>query len=266
MNANQRFCLNERHDITDRLDPTVEVSWPMGFNEDEVSLREGVLWLRLADLVDALIINTNPLRKLPNGEEYQPQCEESQSVSSALYSMIKASQLNTIDVALSVQHRFGGKLKREKLGWQDFTSLSLFVDDVERLLRDLYGELDNQTIDRVRHAALSIVQEFTKYLRKDLWQEHEHAQDIDYVVYLIGVPEGCAIHGSDHSRMNGAAYDLELRARAVRTHPESFSKYTVEFVNELFSHWPSLNQPVKDLWRSEQVQLPKDFPFWLVPR
>jgi hypothetical protein len=131
MNANQRFFLNENRHITDRLYPSVEFYWPGDFTDDAVHLRERVLWMRLTDLVDALIINTNPVEKLPNGEEYRPQCEEAHSVSWALYNMIKASQLNTVDVALSIQHRFGGKLKREKVGWQDFTSLSLFMDDVD---------------------------------------------------------------------------------------------------------------------------------------
>jgi hypothetical protein len=41
----------------------------------------------------------------------------------SLYHAIRASHLNTFDVALSIQHRLGGELKREKVGWQDFTSL-----------------------------------------------------------------------------------------------------------------------------------------------
>jgi hypothetical protein len=176
--------------------------------------------------------------------------------------MIEASQLNTVDVALSIQHRFGGKLKREKVSFQDFTSLSLFMDDVERLLRDLYGELDDQTIDRVRQAALCILQEFTKYLRRDLWREHKDAEDIDYVVYGIGVPEGCGIQGSDHGRMNSAADHLELRARAVRANPEQFSKYTVEFVNELYSRWRRLSEPPLDeVQRRKEIQFPKEAPF-----
>jgi hypothetical protein len=36
---------------------------------------------------------------------------------------IRASQLNTFDPALSIQHQFDGKLRREKEPTQDFTSL-----------------------------------------------------------------------------------------------------------------------------------------------
>lgn len=205
-------------------------------------LREQVLWSRLDDLVGELIININPIEKLPNGEGYQPNCEEQHSIFWALYHAIKASHLNTLDVALSIQHRFGGELKRENVGWRDFTSLSLFADDVERVLRDLYGELDNEAIDRGRRAVFGIVEEFTKYLRKDLCQEHRNAETVDYMCG-IGVPEGHGIHGSDHRRGLCAANELEIRARAVRANPAAFSKYTVGFVNKLFANWRSLAEP-----------------------
>jgi hypothetical protein len=204
-----------------------------------VHLREQVLWSRLDDLVGELIININPIEKLPNGEGYQPNCEEQHSIFWALYHAIKASHLNTLDVALSIQHRFGGELKRENVGWRDFTSLSLFADDVERVLRDLYGELDNEAIDRGRRAVFGIVEEFTKYLRKDLWQEHQNAEAVDYMCG-IGVPEGCGIHGSDDRRGHCAAHDLEIRVRAVRANPAVFSKYTVMFADKLFANWRSL--------------------------
>jgi hypothetical protein len=147
-----------------------------------------------------------------------------------------------LDPALSVQHKFGGKLKREKIGMRDFTSLSLFVDDVECLLRDIYGESDNEAIDRVRNAVFVIVEQFTKYLRKDLWREHHDAQNIDYVCG-IGLPEGYGLLGSDHWRARKSANDLALRARTVRVNPTSFSKYTVEFVKALDEDWPRLGAP-----------------------
>ena len=209
-------------------------------------LRERVLWIRLADLVEDLITNINPIEKLPDGREYQPRCAERHSISWALYNAIKASHLNTLDVALSIQHRGGGELKREKVGWQDFTSLSLFVDDVERLLRNLYGEFDDRAINRVRDAVFWIVEEFTQYLRKDLWQEHQNAWRVDYMCG-IGVPEGYGLSGSDHHRGHCAADDLELRARAVRANPAGFSKYTVGFVNELFASWRRLTEPTEEI-------------------
>ena len=261
-NKNQRFSLCAEDYIVDELNSinNGKGHYFPGDPDDEMYLRECVLRRRVSDLMHHLITNNNPMRTLPNGEWYQPSCDEDHSLWWPIFTTIKASHLNTLPVALSIQHRFGGDLNRKNIGWQQSTSLSRFVDDVEHLLRDLYGEGNIGALDRVREAVFVIVEELTRYLRKDLWQEHQNAVMVDYMCG-IGVPEGCGISGSDHRRGLCAAEDLELRARTVRANPEAFSKYTVQFVNELFSRWPSLNQPVKDLWRSEQVQLPKDFPF-----
>jgi hypothetical protein len=246
MTINDRFYLNEDNRIIDKLNPANngKAEWleEYGYPRNEQSFRELLLWRRLRDLVHDLIINTNPIEKRHNGEEYQPVCEGALSIWHALHKTIIASHLNTLDVALSVRHKFGGELKREKRGWQDVTSLSLFVDDVERLLRDLYGESDNQAIDHVRSALFVIISGFAEHLRKDLGQEHGDAADIDYVCG-IGVPEGCGIHGHDHGKANKAAHDLAIRAAAVRANPTAFSKYTVEFVNDLYAHWRRLADP-----------------------
>jgi hypothetical protein len=117
-------------------------------------------------------------------------------------------------------------------GWQASTSLSLFVDDVERLLRDLYGEADNEAINKVRSTVFRITYTLAQHLRKDLWREQNQAADIDYV-NGIGLPEGYGLCGSEHARANRAARDLALRARAVRENRTAFSKYTVRFVEVL---------------------------------
>jgi hypothetical protein len=257
---NHRFSVNEDGHIIDALNPANDGGRHYYDDDpnDERHLRERVLWRRVSNLVADLIINNNPMKEDPAGHKYQPYCEESGSISPAIFNTIRASHLNTLDVGLSLQHRFSGELKQERLAWQDCTSLSLFVDDVERVLRDLYGEADNEAIDRSRHAIFTIVEEFTKYLRNDLWQEHQNAVYVDYMCG-IGVPEGCGLGGSDHSRGHCAAHDLELRARAVRANPEAFSKYTVEFVNELFLGLRSLSQPMEKAEPSKEVE--EEVPF-----
>jgi hypothetical protein len=200
--------------------------------DDDMHLRKCVLRRRLSDLVDDLIINNNPIRKLANGEEYQPRCEEKFCFWWVLFQAIQLSYLHTIPIELSLKHRFSGQLKREKIGWQGDTSLSLFVDDVECLLRDLYGEADNDAINRVRYAVFAILRELAQHLRKDLYEEQINAQNIDYV-YGIGLPEGYGLSGGDHWKANCAAYELALRARAVRANPTAFGKYTVRFVKVL---------------------------------
>jgi hypothetical protein len=239
MNTNHRFYLNADNHILDKLNPAnnEKGKWfeELGYPRNEQSFRELLLWRRLGELLPNLSLST---KKGCDG--YQPSFEH--SIWHSLSTTIKASHLNTLDIALSLQHKFSGELKREKRSWQDVTSLSLFVDDVERLLRDLYGESDNEAIDRVREAVFVIVHSFTEHLRRDLWQEHQDAEDIDYM-NGIGVPKGHGISGSDHRRGHRAADNLVLRARAVRADPAAFSKYTVEFVNDLYTHMPRLAEP-----------------------
>ena len=247
MTINQRFSINEDRNAIDSINPSNSAKGYCheGAPDDDRYLRNRVLMVRLGDLVDNLIINTNPKKRDFQGVEYQPFNEERFSVWRALLCAIEASHLETLDVGLSIQHKFVGELKREKLGWQAFTSLSLFVDDVERLLRDLYGEFHNEALDRVRNAVFTVVEEFTKYLRKDIWQEHQDAKNID-LVSGIGLPEGCGISGSDCRRAYRSAHNLALHARAVLANPTAFSKYTVEFAKELEQSESWLVHPTDD--------------------
>src|SRR5215467_324397 len=115
------------------------------------------------------------MQKLPSGEEYKPYNEESFAILWAMLATIRASHLNMFDPALSIQHKFDGKLRRQKKHTQDFTSLALFRDDVECLLRDLYGDLESDALDSVLRAVFRVVEQFGKFVRLDLSKEHRDA-------------------------------------------------------------------------------------------
>jgi hypothetical protein len=238
MSTNQRFVLNEKCDVTDMLNPANSVSGHYNYDgapEDDRHLRERVLRKRLSDLVDKLIINPRPMLD-PSGREYQPSNEGCHAIWWAVFNAIKASHLNSFDPALSIQHKFGGTLKRKKEGMRDLTSLLLFHDDIECLLRDLYGDIESEALDGVLDAVFSVVQAFTKYARTDLWKEYSDALDLDYT-HGIGVPEGYGISGSEWRRGMWAKFDLIVRAYDVRANPSAFSEYTVEFANRFGEHW-----------------------------
>lgn len=238
MIANYRFDLDKDRNIIDRLNIN-NIDCDSWYKEDhtivpdERELRERIIWPRLRNMVDHLLI--------PNPSFLVEDRDFNFSILWSLHSAIKASHLNTLDIALSLQHRFDGELKREKIGMQDFTSLSLFADDVERLLRDIYGESDNEAIDRVRRAVLVIVEGFAKHQRKEIWQEYSDALVIDRI-YGIGVPDGYGIQGHDYGAAAYARHKIALRARFVRSNPNVVSKYTVEFVKALESEWPNLDR------------------------
>jgi hypothetical protein len=229
MTAMQRFVLDENHDVIDKLNPTGPKGYcHEGEPEDEMYLREQILWQRLFKPVDDLIINRRSEEMLRDGTRYQPGNDEAHAISWTIYTTIQASHLNTLAPALAAQNRFGGTLKCPKTCVQKVTSLSLFCDDVERLLRDLYGDIDGAALERTMRSVLTVVQEFTHFVRLDLWREHNDAMNWDYI-RGIGVPEGYGISGSDWRMGMRACDDLRRRAHEVSKNPSAFSKYTVEF-------------------------------------
>jgi hypothetical protein len=225
----ERFVLDEKRNVIDTLNPTERKGYcHVDTPEDQGHLRERALMVRLAELVDDLIVNLEPEQMDQRGNTYRPFNNESRSIWHAIYCAIMASRLNTLEPAMSIKNRFDGTLKRRRTGLQAFTSLSLFRDDVERLLRDLYGDIEGDELDGVLNAIFVIIKEFTQYVRKDLWQEHQDAMDWDYI-WGIGLPDGYNLSGSDHGRAREALANLRVDVREVRRNPSAFSKYTIEF-------------------------------------
>jgi hypothetical protein len=238
MSINCRFALDEQRHVIDAVNVVNSGKGYCheGAPENDKHLRERALMVRLGELIGKLIINLRPIQKLPLGEEYRPFNEESHAIWCAALYVIRASQLNTFDPALSTHHRFDGKLRRQKKHTQDFTSLSLFRDDVECLLRDLYGDVESEALDSVVLAVFCVVKEFTKYVRPDLWKEHNDAENLDYKLG-IGVPDGYGISGSEWRRGLKAKADLIHRVREVNASLSTFSEYTIDFTRFFAEQW-----------------------------
>ena len=238
MSVNCRFALDEKRNVIDAVNVanSGKAYCHEGAPEDDMYLRERVLMIRLSGMIDKLITNLRPRQKLPSGEEYKPYNEESHSIWMALLYTISASHLNTFDPMMSIQHKFDGKLRRQKKHTQDFTSLSLFRDEFECLLRDLYGDVESEALDSIVLAVFRIVEAFTKHVRPDLWKEHQDAEDLDYMLG-IGVPEGCGISGGEWRRGMVAKHDLMLRVCEVRENPSAFTAYTGEFAVRFGEMW-----------------------------
>jgi hypothetical protein len=226
----ERFAFDESYNIIDKLNPTAKYSY-CRFEEDPADnqrrLREVVLWRRLDDLVDDLILNLEPERMNYHGSEHDPR-RDAQRLGYALYELICASALNTLDPSIAIQNRFNGNLRRQKKYLQEVTSLWLFRDDVERLLRDLYGDIQSDALDRALVAVFAVVREFTYHVRRDVFREHQNTQDWDYILGA-GVPPGNGIGSGDFRTASAALGELLVRVHEVRKNPAAFSKYTVEF-------------------------------------
>jgi len=252
MSANCRFALDEKRYVIDAVNVANSGKGYCheGDPEDDKYLRERVLMVRLSKMIEKLIVNLRPMQKLPSGEEYKPPNEETFAIWWALLDTIAASHLNTFDPALSIQHKFNGKLKRQYKHTQDFTSLALFRNDFECVLRELYGDVESEALDSLVLAVFRIVQQFVKYVRPDLWKEHSDAEDLDYI-FGIGVPDGYGINGSQWRRGLWAKANLIHRVREVNANPSTLSAYTIEFAKFFAERWDC---------SKEYVVSPSDFP------
>ena len=252
MSANCRFALDEKRYVIDAVNVANSGKGYCheGAPEDDKYLRERVLMVRLGEMLKKLIINLRPMKKLPSGEEYEPHNEESSDIWWAIVDTINASHLNTFDPALSIQHKFNGKLNRQYKHTQDFTSLALFRNDFECLMRDLYGDVESEALDSLVLAVFRIVQQFVKYVRPDLCKEHSDAEDLDYI-FGIGVPDGYGINGSQWRRGLWAKANLIHRVREVNANPSTLSAYTIEFAKFFAERWDC---------SKEYVVSPSDFP------
>ena len=249
----RRFSLDSRGYIVDKLNPGTRIKKGWNYNpkgspyehtryDDDVHLRDAVLRCRLAKLVHKLSKGSTGIDTCPHFDML-------------LWEIIVASQINRRDVLISMQHPFKGSLKQEKTEMSQFTSLALFVDDIERLLRDLYGDVDGADLNDLVSAIWSVVFEISKYVLPDLRSELDNARSVD-----AGAGRGWATGYWVSAGMAGkgtqAADTLVIRGRAVLCGPDHYSRYTVKFIKALQRYWPKLDGWLAfDKSRSETISM-----------
>jgi hypothetical protein len=232
IDQSRRFTVDRDGLVIDQVNPENDglVQYPHSeLIENDRQIREAILMVRLNKLARRLLINKHPKRFN----------EKAHALDSMIYATIIASQLNMLDPLIAKQFPFAGKLRHEKVGMQDFTSIMLFRDDIERLLRDLYGDLDGAKLNDLLLAIRLIVVEYTKHVQPDLREEYDYADDVDYSVG-IGVPEGYSISSGQHGRGGFAAEMLTARAKKILANTDTHSRYTVKFARALKKFWPKL--------------------------
>lgn len=134
----------------------------------------------------------------------------------------EASHLNKRDPMLATCHPFHGKVEFDREEMTNYTSIVRFMYDLEALLRELYGDVDGDDLVELLDAIDTIVVEFTRYARLDLYQEHLDAYEYDYGQAWASTPS------------------LVNRAIQVSDYPDAYCWYTRKFVKALEKHWPSL--------------------------
>lgn len=252
--VNRRFQLDEKGNVADKLCWLSKVPWCSSDERHptQIELRERVLEHHLLNLVDDLA-SANPIVLHSDGHHRRSRSEEVFSLFRVLHSVIRSSKLSKIPSEVSSKRRSSGRCRPRGQGRQTTTSLRLFVDDVERLLRNIYGASECRQIERLCDCLLVVTREFTRHIKTDLYEEHCAAETIDFGFSGIGIPDGYGISGSDFRSAQMACFDLELRARAVCANPNRFSKYTVEFANVFLRDCASLKSAMRD--KEEDAEL-----------
>jgi len=129
-----------------------------------------------------------------------------------------------------------GKLMHKKAEMSELTSISFFTDDVERLLRDLYGDLDGDDLDELLSAIKLAVLTLSSYLLPELGSEYDNAVCADTSAGCgLGPDEG--VSTITFTEGVKAADILVARARRILADPRHHSRYTVKFATALKMHW-----------------------------
>jgi len=206
----RRFGLDDRGYITDKANPGdgKKYKYHGEPNPSDKDVRGYILRRRLKHLVRKLIVGSK-------AEHVR------RSLVAMLLAAIEASQLNSLDPSLSIDHPFKGRLRKKK-GMRDYTSISLFIRDVERLLRELYGNLDSEALEELLHAIRFIVVEFATYVSPDLGQECSYASDYDCANYELRL---------------FAEKALTVRVVQVSSNPDAHGHYTNRFIKALAKYW-----------------------------
>jgi len=227
MSNDRRFVLDEERYVIDAINPanSGKIYCPEKYPDDERHLRELVLTVRLRMILNELIIDLEPT--------WRDASEKHHAMLFAIYCAIQASL--SFDLCPMAIPYWSSTMKRNKGLTEDFTSLSLFYDDVECLLRDLYGDIGSEALDRVLRAVRCIVIELTKYLCPDLWKEHSDAEELDWIIG--GAPKGFGISSSMWFYGMKAKANLFRRVREVNANSSIFSEYTREFAKLFAERW-----------------------------
>ena len=251
--VNRRFYVDGKRWIRDRANPANDClgDAPVPMLESEEHLRQVVLGIRVNALLRDLVAPHLPKTKGHHSYRLGKFDKVNWTLCDVL-GAVGSACLREESEATSHRIKFDGDLKREKEGMQDFTSLALFVDDVERTLRDLYCDFETGPADNARCAIFSVMRTGTRGAPRGIWRELWAAEEVDYGWYGIGV---CIGDATSSYGVKEAADEIARRAEKVRADPKAFSKYTVRFVRALDKHWPDLGNRRKNL----SVKLSRSF-------
>jgi hypothetical protein len=106
---------------------------------------------------------------------------------------------------------------------------------VERVLKDLYGDLERTELDTLLSAIHEVVMRVMRFVRPELAAEYEDAtRIIDYRCLPANMrQEGEGVSGSEAGAAKPLARGLAVRALQVSIDPKRYCPYTIKFITAL---------------------------------
>ena len=231
-----RFSLSKNRYVIDNLNPknSFLIYIPSGCEESQECLRINVLLFHVHRLLKDLL-------RLKQANKPNRLWRVLPSAAVTMGSVLVAiGEVSFPTRARSGRQRETPIRKRPEMrGIQAFTSLSLFANDLQATIADLYDNPSCVTLGSVHNAVLETLRACLKESLRDLWKEYDWATNIDYSWYGIGLISGYGISTEEYKRAVEGIEEIALRAKAVRATPEKFCPYTIRFVDCLDKHWPS---------------------------
>jgi hypothetical protein len=245
---NKRVMLDSSGKIVDKVHPEYSAETPCYMDpssckpyRDQQQLRSGLFLRRLEQLIPKLTKGNGRKRQTRAFYDELPEL---------LLSILEPSQLNRRAGRTSLRKPFRGKLRHRKTELQELTSISLFIDDVERLLRDLYGDVDSDRINDLVAAMKLTTLTLSSYLLPDLRAEHNTAFLIDRGAGRC-LPPGDGVSTCMLTDGVDAAKELIGRVRAILSSANAYGRYTVGSANALRKYWPAVRE-----WRRPPKTVP----------
>jgi hypothetical protein len=221
MIVSERFYLDKGY-VIDRLDPDVRADTFPELGLVQQDLRYFILDDRLRRLVSDLLPATAADTPIQRDRLVCP-----------LRAVIVATVLPTTEPLAYAGALPANDVDSPKPGLRQFTSLSLFVRDLELHLQELYGPVPLKVMTPISEAALDVTREVLRYSHPALVQEHKDAGDWDYFGWGIGWPVGYGRSQSEYGIGLRALERLRGRIRDITQNPALHNKFTVEFASRL---------------------------------
>ena len=110
----------------------------------------------------------------------------------------------------------------------EVTTIGQFLDDLEAIVLDLYGNIDNAPRAAFRHGVIQMLEFILSGRAKPIFQEYDDA----HTVWGYGRIPGYGVHNVDLCAEAEASRRLTKRVAGIRANPMKHGRYSIAFAEK----------------------------------